>query len=404
MRILVLSFYFPPDLAAGSFRTSALVDQLQSMLPKGATVDVIAACPNRYKSFRREVRLTEQLGNVSVKRIPVPVHQSGLIDQSRTFLAYARGVRDHVRGVHYDLIYATSSRLMTAFLGANLSRRGAVPLYLDIRDIFVDTVKDVFRGRHAAALLPALSLIERYTIRSAKRMNIVSPGFEAYFRSRYPEAQLDFFTNGVDDEFVDVDWGNTRASAGRIRVLYAGNIGQGQGLHAIVPGLAAATADTHEYIVVGDGGARHLLEDALLQSGSANVRIEPPVGREPLIELYRNADVLFLHLNDLAAFEKVLPSKAFEYAATGKPVLAGVAGYAKSFIEREVPNACVFAPCDATAGIHALRSLSLGLTDRSKFVEKYRRTKIMRSLASSVLQTAGIDASGTTTARVANGR
>jgi len=32
-----------------------------------------------------------------------------------------------------------------------------------------------------------------------------------------------------------------------------------------------------------------------------------------------DADVLFLHLNAYKAFEKVLPSKIFEYAATGRP-------------------------------------------------------------------------------------
>ena len=69
-----------------------------------------------------------------------------------------------------------------------------------------------------------------------------------------------------------------------------------------------------------------------------------PVKRDELIEIYQSADVLFLHLNDFDAFKKVLPSKIFEYAATGKPIWAGVAGYAAEFITSKIENSAVFFP------------------------------------------------------------
>ena len=50
-----------------------------------------------------------------------------------------------------------------------------------------------------------------------------------------------------------------------------------------------------------------------------------------------STDVLFLHLNDYSAFRKVIPSKIFEYAATGKPIVAGVSGYAAEFLRHENP-------------------------------------------------------------------
>ena len=63
-------------------------------------------------------------------------------------------------------------------------------------------------------------------------------------------------------------------------------------------------------------------------TGFNNIRLLPPIERQQLIKEYQNADVLFLHLNDYPAFEKVLPSKIFEYAALGKPILAGVTAVA----------------------------------------------------------------------------
>lgn len=98
------------------------------------------------------------------------------------------------------------------------------------------------------------------------------------------------------------------------------------------------------------------------------------------------ADVLFLHLNDYAAFRKVLPSKLFEYAAMGKPILAGVAGYPADFIKSEIGNAAVFPPCDVEAAMRAFESLDLRCTHREVFVGKYARRNIMRALATDILR------------------
>ena len=51
MKILVLSFYFPPDLSAGSYRMSGLVDELLST-SKDIEIDVFTTTPNRYKSYK----------------------------------------------------------------------------------------------------------------------------------------------------------------------------------------------------------------------------------------------------------------------------------------------------------------------------------------------------------------
>jgi hypothetical protein len=46
MRLLVLSFYYQPDLGAGSFRTTALVRALREHTPS-TMVDVVTTLPNR---------------------------------------------------------------------------------------------------------------------------------------------------------------------------------------------------------------------------------------------------------------------------------------------------------------------------------------------------------------------
>lgn len=386
MRVLILSFYFQPDLSAGSFRTTALVRALLDELPAHASVDVITTQPNRYSSFSLEAPLLEELPRLTIHRVPLSQHNSGMLDQSRAFLGYAKGVLSIVSNQQYDAVYATSSRLMTASLGAVVARRIGCPLYLDIRDIFVDTIKDVLSAKVTWLLKPMFSLVERFTIRAASRVNVVSAGFLPYFQAKYPMTNFVVFTNGIDDEFISAQPLSAYKSEGReVTVLYAGNMGEGQGLHVIVPKLAKRFEGRLKFLCIGDGGRKNQLLRAVENSGVKNVDIQPPVRREDLIAVYQQADVLFLHLNDYDAFRKVLPSKLFEYAALGKPIWAGVAGYSAQFIRDQIPNVAVFSPCNEEEAERSFASLEMVTAPRHEFVERFARCKIMRALAEDLI-------------------
>lgn len=389
VKILILSFYYPPDLSAGSFRTSALVSALLQELPGDAQIEVLTTLPNRYSTFSDDAPEIEEINRVTIRRIKLPAHRSGMLDQARAFVSYGRRVTALTRETDYDLIFATSSRLMTAVLGAHVAKRQSAPLYLDIRDIFVDTIKDVLPGKLAFILKPLFSQIEGWAINRADKVNLVSRGFEDYFTERYPKQYFQFFTNGIDAEFVSSGPNAVQKSESseseRLTVLYAGNMGEGQGLHAIVPELARRMQDRVKFRLIGDGGRRPQLVAKLEELECANVEILSPVKRDQLIEEYQSADVLFLHLNDYPAFKKVLPSKLFEYAAMGKPVWAGVSGYAGEFVKSEIMNSAVFYPCDLVGAVQSFSELKLTYVNRSDFIEKFDRRNISRKMARDVL-------------------
>jgi glycosyltransferase involved in cell wall biosynthesis len=396
MRILVLTFFYPPDLSAGSFRSHAVVKSLcarpEISLSDSGVVEVLTTQPNRYKSFRRQALAVEDTGRLTVRRFAVPPHAGGLQDQARSFLAYARAVEQHVKHRKYNAVFATSSRLMTAVLGARVARVLGAPLYLDIRDIFVDTIGDVFRGPLTPLTVAGFSAVERFAIAAADHVNLVSEGFEGYFAERYPGLRCSFLPNGIDDEFLAAPRASAatadRAVGGPLRLVYAGNFGAGQALHAIVPDLANRLGSRATFTLIGDGGQKAVLEASLRRAGATTVTILPPMDRAALIESYRTADVLFLHLNDLDAFAKVLPSKIFEYAAMGRPILAGVRGFAADFLYREVPNVAVFPPGDAAAAVRAIESLDLADTSRDAFIKKYSRQRISGEIAAGIVSLA----------------
>lgn len=380
-RLLILSLYYPPDLSACAFRATALVEALRAHAP-GLAIDVVTSMPSRYRSFSAAARETESDGMLTIRRLALPAHRGDMRSQAVSYASFARKAAAVAAERQYNLVFATSSRLMTASLGAWVARQSGAPLYLDIRDLFVDTMSEVLSPRVAPVLRPVLSAVERWTMRRAAKVNLVSPGFESYFERRYPGIPLSFFTNGIDDDFLLSPQEGHSESAGRpLTVTYAGNMGDGQALHLIVPALASQMSGQARFRLIGDGGRRTQLAEALHRAGVSNVEILPPMARTELLAEYQAADVLFLHLNSYEAFKRVLPSKVFEYAAVGKPIWAGVGGFAADFLHAEVSNAAVFPPCDAAAGLLAWKALDLRTVPREAFVKKYARREIMRRMA-----------------------
>ena len=74
--------------------------------------------PNRYNTHTKKlnnVNFKENTKNLKIHRIKLPSHKSGMIDQAISFIAFFVGVFRLTRNSKYDVIFATSSRLMTAF-------------------------------------------------------------------------------------------------------------------------------------------------------------------------------------------------------------------------------------------------------------------------------------------------
>ena len=386
-RIVYLTFYFRPDLSAGSFRNSTLALELAKQA-KDVLIDVYTTLPNRYSTFDADAPEFEEFNNLRIHRISLPPHKSGMLDQVFSFLKYYKEVSRLNKGKKADLVFASSSRLFTAFLGYRIAKITKTPLYLDIRDIFVDTMNDVFKSRILKSLvLPLLKFIEKRTFSHANHINLISGGFKQYFQ-KFKNPTFSFYTNGIDDEFLYENnsmFINNSGGAKKV-IVYAGNLGEGQGLHKIIPQAAKLLGNNFEFLIIGDGGAKNLLQIEIERNGIKNVILKSPIDRKDLHKEYSNADYLFLHLNDYPAFRKVLPSKIFELATFNKPILAGVSGFSAQFIKNEINNSFVFNPCDYRALANHLLNPEENLNfDRSDFVKKFKRSIINEKMATSIL-------------------
>ena len=140
-----------------------------------------------------------------------------------------------------------------------------------------------------------------------------------------------------------------------------------------------------QFTIIGSGTKKKLLSHQISKKNIKNVKLLDPIKRDELFKLYSQVDILFLHLDNKIAFERVLPSKIFEYASTGLPIIAGVSGYAKKFLLEEVKNVYIFQPSNINSAVSLFNAVDLKIVDRQDFISKYSRKKISNDLFKDIL-------------------
>lgn len=385
-RILYLSYFFEPDLGAGSFRNTALAGKMASLMHESDEIDLLTTMPNRYANINQAASPIEQRGRLAITRFAVSRGSDSFVQQIKSFQQYRRQVLQHVRNQTYDLVFASSSKLFTAHLAMKIARSKNIPLYVDLRDLFAENMKELipFLGIGHVLSWFIRSFFEKPCLRYAAHLNINSEGFSQEFKYR-GELPMTFYPNGIDDFFL----GHTQSAelaAEPVVITYAGNIGEGQGLHKVIPAMAEGLGSRYRIQIIGSGSSLRKLNSVVAQNKLDNVKLIAPVARKELIAYYCHSHYLFLHLNDYRSFEKVIPSKLFEYGALNIPIIAGVAGYPARFIREQLKtNFILFAPCDAASAVQQILAYPYHLETRADFVDKYQREHITTALAHSVL-------------------
>ena len=394
MKIIFFTFYYPPDLCAGSFRSVSLAHELSKKLNNGDELHIITTHPNRYASHKVKAKDLEIDGKITIHRIAVPEHKSGMLSQVRTFSVYFLSAYRLSKKLNPNFLIGTTSRLMTGILTGYSAYRLNCKYFLDVRDIFSETISDLFSRKNkilGAASKFVFSFLEKKLFNGAAGVNVVSEGFPEYFsKEGINVSNWTFFPNGVDKEFQNLQLTKQDKTKITRTILYVGNIGSGQALESILPDVAKKLGDSYRFLVVGDGGMRAALSKDIKDKDIHNIEILPPVKRSELIGYYQEADILFLHLNDIPAFRRVLPSKIFEYAAIGKPIIAGISGYSAKFMRDNVPHAIVFDPGNVNQCVVSIRkgqSLRIDNNQIDIFIKEYAREKIMKEMASHILTT-----------------
>jgi glycosyltransferase involved in cell wall biosynthesis len=353
MRILFLSHYFFPE---GNAPATRVYEMSRRWAARGHQVTVVTGVPNVpdgrvYAGYRNRWRQREAVAGVEVIRVwTFLAANKGRLRRIANYLSFLLTASLAGLGARRpELVVATSPQFFCGWAGVIVSRLRGLPLVLEIRDLWPESIASVGALREPR-LLRFLAWLERRMYAAATRIVTVGPGYRAGLELRgVPPERIDVVPNGVDRSAFA-----PRENGGRVReewglgdrfvCAYVGTIGMGSGLAVVLRAarrLAAAGRDDVRFLLVGDGAIRADLEAQARAEGLAQVVFTGRQAKQRMPEFLAAADACLVHLARRELFQTVWPSKLFEGAAMAKPIVLGVEGFAADLVREAGAGLCI---------------------------------------------------------------
>ncbi len=368
MRILFFSHYYTPEGNAPATRVSALCERWAKA---GHDVTVITCPPNVpsgivYEGYSN-CRASEVINGVKVERVKVYLAANkGAVRRMLNFVSYFfQALKAAMSLPKADVVIATSPQIFCGYAGVWYKRLRRVPLVIEIRDIWPESMDAV------GAKIPRLAywLLERIEwamYRSCKRLVTVGEGyFERLAEKGVPKEKMSIVMNGTDlavyypqpkNDGLLKKWG----LEGKFVVSYIGTVGMACGLDVVLDAAEKLAAKPQgssvAFVIVGDGAERARLEGEATRRGLKNVIFTGRQAKKDIPSWVCSSDASLVHLKGSALFTTVMPSKIFESAGCRKPIIMGVDGFAKKLV-MEAQAGVDMKPDDANSLVECVEKL-----------------------------------------------
>lgn len=322
-----------------------------------------------------------------VELVEVPLNaerQANFVLRTLQEVRNARALLKAARNLSAGVYLLSIPSMFLAFLSPVYLR--SCTTVLDIRDLtweYLSSDSIVFRLSKNI-----FRLCFRWSLNSFKAVCVTNPTEMDYVLPRWKGAGSPLLvTNGISREQFE-KLGRLEAShAGRLTVSYIGNVGLAQNLETFLQ--AAYALPECDFRIIGAGTDFERIKNLADEMQLNNLLFTGRIPWDEVRAYYNSSDVLYAQLTP--AYSGAMPSKLYEYLATGKYVVYGGQHQAAERLA-EFEHNCVVPPCDAEALVAALRKLTvelgckeLHLGNRQKIEREYIREDAAERLADAVV-------------------
>lgn len=420
-RVLMLAFYFAPEIAGGTPRPLAFAKYLTGFgiapivltreVPERASVDpsLLDELPGTVEVFRTgQASYKDYLRTLTRRFRPVErvfmrpqgwvadglawrlaSWHPGIVLESEVVSAFVQRGQELIERFRPRLIWASGPPHGMLKAGAILAARNRLPLIADFRDPWTYGHEWSPRSRLQAWMERRW---ERRVLRVADRVVLTSPLTEHEFARRHPRAahKLSTITNGFDGSVNTLTAARQRSDHLRIRFL--GTLCRFRTPEPIVD---AAEIIERKWPEIAERLSIQFIGHIIENTHEALARVGPPLieGRAPVpfhdsSRLMVEADVLLLLQTIDGEGKDVISGKVYEYLAAGRQILGVVApGGGDEWLLRQTGHTSIADFRDPAAIADSIRALWLQwsngtlptITPRTN-VEQYHRRALTAQL------------------------
>ncbi|MDP3732023.1 MAG: glycosyltransferase [Candidatus Omnitrophota bacterium] len=226
-----------------------------------------------------------------------------------------------------NLIYISVKPFSSLFIAILLKKISGLPLVIDFRDAWTD-FNPYFWKDKPSYLLRLEAFIEKLAVDTADRVISVNENIVNDFMTKYaysPASKFDYIPNGFDRE--DFDGALLPQNKDLFCITYAGNLYAERSPEDFFTALKMLLKDSPDlrksirfrYLGRITGANYKFFCDGELKG---IIQLEGMLPYRECLRIIRQSNLLLFIEDQVAISDRLLPSKIFEYLASGRPVLA----------------------------------------------------------------------------------
>lgn len=344
-------------------------------IDEGYAVKLI--CPNDNEN-RQLVR-----SDVDLVEVDIPETKTdNFIKRALNEIKASKLILSKAKALQSDVVLLVIPSMFLAFLAPYYTKKEKT--YLDVCDLSWEYLNDKKLTHYISKRV--FRLWFRSVINFFKGVIVTNPTEESYIKTiRKNITSVKIVPNGITQaQFDKLQNDNNISKNKRLKITYVGNVGLAQHLDTFIE--AASRLPLVDFIIVGSGTDFERVKGLVNSLSLDNLSLLGRIPWDKVKEYYNSTDILYAQLTP--DYATAVPSKLYEYLATGKYVIYGGMAQAADRMS-EFEHNQVIEPCNAEALIQAIqkfKSNKLRGVVSAKNIQQVKKQYIRENTAQELIQ------------------
>lgn len=329
--ILIITQYFPPETGAASNRISQLANGLQDA---GFDTTVLTPLPNYptgkiFQNYKHSKQPEINESGVKIYRLWIyPSNSKNKILRLFSMLSYSLSlIWFFIKNEIPDKVIVQSPPLIVAFTSVLYLKRKKRKVILNVSDLWpLAGIKlNAFKRNFSYTILEK---IERFNYKKADLVLGQSNEIITHVKSLVPEKPCFLYRNFPEFNAPEINEIES-AKSGKIKLVYAGLLGVAQGVLELCKHIDTTFVEFHIY---GSGYESTAIQTYIKTSKEKDITYHGNLSRNNLHQVLISYDLTIVPL--LTRIYGSVPSKIFEYAKLGLPILYFGGGEGEAIVKK----------------------------------------------------------------------
>jgi len=330
--ILIISNYYPPEKGAAANRIQQLALKLHQNKYKVTVICPLGNYPEGalFPEYKGRFTVTENLQNITVKRLWIyPSVSKNIFKRTLSVLSFSTVLFFYlVTKKTPNKVVVQSPPLLLSFVSVFVLSLMGKKIILNVSDLWPLAAIELNALKknsfsHKISLSFEQSIYWRANLILGQSNEIIT-----HIHSIFPEKKCYLYRNFPDHQEKEMDF-ETKIDE-PIKLFYAGLLGVAQGVFELCQNIELQKLNI-ELHVFGDGAEKSKIEDLIQQNPQKKIFFYGMLERNVLHKKLQTFDIAIVPLKTMIYGS--VPSKIFEYAALGFPILYCGGGEGETIVQ-----------------------------------------------------------------------